>query len=190
MISSSIRPHGPKGYTLVRLCGSGARSTVWEGISNTSKQKFAIKIIEETCIKTQKSKDFLKKEIELHKIMAHPNIVKLCDVVEHSNNVYLIEEFVESGTIENQIVHNGKYNENEARKLFIQILAALDYIHGQMHVVHRDLKTDNIMITKTGVIKLIDFGFAREINDLYTEGLDFCGSPSMFWLSWSIFLKY
>ncbi|KAJ3089658.1 hypothetical protein HK102_005844 [Quaeritorhiza haematococci] len=107
-------------------------------------------------------------------LLQHPNIVTLYEVVLWEKFYYFFFELADGGQMLDYIISHGKLKEKTARKFVRQILSAVDYCH-QNSVVHRDLKIENVLIDKSGAIKLIDFG----LSNLYspTSQLStFCGS--------------
>jgi len=120
----------------------------------------------------------LEREIAVMKLLEHENIVRLYDVWENSNELYLIMEYVEGGELFSYVeARKGKgLHEDETIIIFRQVIAALLYCH-RMHICHRDLKPENILLDpKKLTVKLIDFGMAA----LQTDGKMLttpCGSP-------------
>uniref|UniRef100_A0A8C5CQR4 non-specific serine/threonine protein kinase n=1 Tax=Gadus morhua TaxID=8049 RepID=A0A8C5CQR4_GADMO len=115
------------------------------------------------------------REVRIMKILNHPNIVKLFEVIETDRTLYLIMEYASGGEVFDYLVAHGRMKEKEARAKFRQIVSAVQYCH-QKHIVHRDLKAENLLLDADMNIKIADFGFSNE----FTTGnkLDtFCGSP-------------
>ncbi|XP_076407559.1 MAP/microtubule affinity-regulating kinase 3 isoform X14 [Peromyscus maniculatus bairdii] len=134
----------------------------------------AIKIIDKTQLNPT-SLQKLFREVRIMKILNHPNIVKLFEVIETEKTLYLIMEYASGGEVFDYLVAHGRMKEKEARAKFRQIVSAVQYCH-QKRIVHRDLKAENLLLDADMNIKIADFGFSNE----FTVGskLDtFCGSP-------------
>uniref|UniRef100_A0A673MEW9 non-specific serine/threonine protein kinase n=1 Tax=Sinocyclocheilus rhinocerous TaxID=307959 RepID=A0A673MEW9_9TELE len=117
----------------------------------------------------------LFREVRIMKVLNHPNIVKLFEVIETEKTLYLIMEYASGGEVFDYLVAHGRMKEKEARAKFRQIVSAVQYCH-QKRIVHRDLKAENLLLDADMNIKIADFGFSNE----FTIGskLDtFCGSP-------------
>jgi serine/threonine protein kinase len=107
------------------------------------------------------------REAAIVSLLNHPYICGMRDVVRTNYHWYMLFEFVNGGQMLDYIISHGRLKEKQARKFARQIASALDYCH-RNSIVHRDLKIENILISKTGDIKIIDFG----LSQLKT----FCGS--------------
>lgn len=114
------------------------------------------------------------REAAIVSLLNHPYICGMRDVVRTNYHWYMLFEYVNGGQVLDYIISHGKMKEKPARKFARQIASALDYCH-RNSIVHRDLKIENILISKTGDIKLIDFG----LSNLYSprgQLKTFCGS--------------
>ncbi|KAJ1922175.1 Serine/threonine-protein kinase [Mycoemilia scoparia] len=114
------------------------------------------------------------REIAINRLLFHPNICVLRDVIVHPNHYYIFQELVSGGQMLDYIISHGRLKEKHARKFARQIASAIDYCH-KNSIVHRDLKIENILISSTGNIKIIDFGLSNLFSPRSTLST-FCGS--------------
>ncbi|CAL8111834.1 unnamed protein product [Orchesella dallaii] len=161
-------------YELEKTIGKGNFAVVKLATHIITNSKVAIKIID----KTKLTPDNLKKifrEIHIMRKLKHPHIIRLYQVMETEQIIYLVTEYASRGEIFDHLVMNGRMHEDEARRIFKQILNAVSYLHVN-GIVHRDLKAENLLLDVNNNIKLADFGFSNE----YQEGSllnTWCGSP-------------
>jgi serine/threonine protein kinase len=111
-------------------------------------------------------KDYMtfKNEINILKVLDHPNIIKLHEIWEWNEVCFLVIEYCEGGELFHYIIENKHLNEQEASKIMKQLFASLKYLHDQ-NISHRDIKPENFMLKSKGnttVIKLIDFGLSKD----------------------------
>ncbi|XP_033126651.1 MAP/microtubule affinity-regulating kinase 3-like isoform X3 [Anneissia japonica] len=171
--STDDQPHVGK-YRLLKTLGKGNFAKVKLAKHIPTGKEVAIKIID----KSQLNPSSLQKvyrEVRIMKLLDHPNIVKIFEVIETEEKLYLIIEYASGGEVFDYLVAHGRMKEKEARAKFRQIVSAVQYCH-QKHVVHRDLKAENLLLDKDLNIKIADFGFSNE----FTPGMKldtFCGSP-------------
>ncbi|XP_043232343.1 MAP/microtubule affinity-regulating kinase 3-like isoform X16 [Amphibalanus amphitrite] len=166
-------PHIGK-YQLLKTIGKGNFAKVKLAKHLPTGEEVAIKIID----KTQMNPGSLQKlfrEVRIMKMLDHPNIVKLYQVIETKKTLYLVMEYASGGEVFDYLVFHGRMKEKEARLKFRQIVSAVQYCHSK-RIIHRDLKAENLLLDSQMNIKIADFGFSNE----FTVGskLDtFCGSP-------------
>ncbi|XP_078675679.1 serine/threonine-protein kinase MARK1-like isoform X15 [Branchiostoma floridae x Branchiostoma belcheri] len=166
-------PHIGK-YRLLKTIGKGNFAKVKLARHVPTGKEVAIKIIDKTQLNPS-SLQKLFREVRIMKMLNHPNIVKLFEVIETEKTLYLVMEYASGGEVFDYLVAHGRMKEKEARAKFRQIVSAVQYCH-QKRVVHRDLKAENLLLDSDMNIKIADFGFSNE----FTPGnkLDtFCGSP-------------
>ncbi|XP_074650689.1 MAP/microtubule affinity-regulating kinase 3-like isoform X2 [Tubulanus polymorphus] len=166
-------PHIGK-YRLIKTIGKGNFAKVKLAKHVPTGREVAIKIIDKTQLNPS-SLQKLFREVRIMKLLDHPNIVKLFEVIETEKTLYLVMEYASGGEVFDYLVAHGRMKEKEARAKFRQIVSAVQYCH-QKHIVHRDLKAENLLLDADMNIKIADFGFSNE----FTPGnkLDtFCGSP-------------
>ncbi|XP_035748397.1 serine/threonine-protein kinase SIK3 isoform X4 [Egretta garzetta] len=148
---------------------------IWPScLSAKSCKQVAIKIID----KTQLDEENLKKifrEVQIMKMLCHPHIIRLYQVMETERMIYLVTEYASGGEIFDHLVAHGRMAEKEARRKFKQIVAAVNFCHCR-NIVHRDLKAENLLLDANLNIKIADFGF----SNIFTPGQllkTWCGSP-------------
>jgi serine/threonine protein kinase len=180
--------------TLVKAIGKGAFGEVYLTSKQGSKEKFATKRIEKRRFtRNEKAKKYLDNEINILKEINHPNIVKLYDIKDTSQYIYLVTEYCNGGGLSDCLEEYQQKNKNKpfpetiVQYLMKQIVSALSYLHNKK-ILHRDIKLDNILVNfdneedkknlnmLKAKVKMIDFGFARHLKN---EELAFStlGSP-------------
>uniref|UniRef100_A0A336LST4 MAP/microtubule affinity-regulating kinase 3 n=2 Tax=Culicoides sonorensis TaxID=179676 RepID=A0A336LST4_CULSO len=161
-------------YKLLKTIGKGNFAKVKLAKHVPTGKEVAIKIIDKTQLNSS-SLQKLFREVRIMKMLDHPNIVKLFQVIETDKTLYLVMEYASGGEVFDYLVLHGRMKEKEARAKFRQIVSAVQYCH-QKKIIHRDLKAENLLLDSEMNIKIADFGFSNE----FTPGskLDtFCGSP-------------
>jgi len=165
-----------KKYELGKVLGTGAFSEVKLAINKQTKEKFAVKIIDKS--KCKGKENMIDTEISILSKVHHENIVRLYDLYQIDNKIYLIMELVTGGELFDDIVRRGKYTESDAAKIVQKILLAIDYLHG-MGIAHRDLKPENLLLSdksKNGKVMISDFGLSKIFNDEEVMKTA-CGTP-------------
>ncbi|XP_035793643.1 uncharacterized protein LOC118467355 isoform X2 [Anopheles albimanus] len=161
-------------YELEKTIGKGNFAVVKLASNVITNSKVAIKIIDKTCLDEENlAKTF--REISILKVLHHPHITRLYEVMESRNKIYLVTEHAAQGEIFDHLVANGRMKEEEAARIFSQIVSAVDYCH-RHGIVHRDLKAENVLLDTDMNVKLADFGF----SNTFVEGQPlrtWCGSP-------------
>ncbi|XP_068195840.1 MAP/microtubule affinity-regulating kinase 3a isoform X3 [Antennarius striatus] len=179
---SGVRPRGSEepqqphvgNYRLLKTIGKGNFAKVKLARHILTGREVAIKIIDKTQLNPN-SLQKLFREVRIMKILNHPNIVKLFEVIETERTLYLVMEYASGGEVFDYLVAHGRMKEKEARAKFRQIVSAVQYCH-QKHIVHRDLKAENLLLDADMNIKIADFGFSNEFT-LASKLDTFCGSP-------------
>jgi len=162
-------------YSIGREIGKGTFSQVHECTHKESGESFALKTINKTVYKT--SKVVIENEIRILKKSCHTSIIRLYEVFETEENLFLVMELFKGGELYTHICDHGSLSEYRSHKIFSQVFDGVRYLHS-IKIVHRDLKLENILLDTTRSIKLTDFGLSKifELNDeqmMQTR----CGTP-------------
>ena len=154
--------------------GIGKFGHIRLGINKSTQEKVAIKIIKKSSMKAMDLQQVMY-EIDIMKILKHPNVVKLLDLFENSENVYIVMELFQGGDLSQYIYKNqSNINEGKFSNFIYQISCGLYYIH-KFGILHRDLKPENIMLTDRSpnpTIKIMDFGLSKFLgsNERVSDG--------------------
>lgn len=151
-------------YDLDKTLGRGHFAVVKLARHVFTGEKVAVKVIDKTKLDTV-ARGHLFQEVRCMKLVQHPNIVRLYEVIDTQTKLYLILELGDGGDMFDYIMkHEEGLNEDLAKKYFAQIVHAISYCH-RLHVVHRDLKPENVVFfEKQGLVKLTDFGFSNKFQ--------------------------
>ncbi|CAI2366995.1 unnamed protein product [Moneuplotes crassus] len=147
-------------YVIERKIGKGANGDVYHAINKITNIERAIKKIPKSKISNI---EYFLREVNTLKQLDHPNVIKLFEIYESANDVYLVQELCTGGELLDQILNENGLSENKAAIIFKQILQAILYCNSNK-ISHRDLKPENFMFASNkegAVLKLIDFGVAR-----------------------------
>ncbi|XP_066991528.2 SNF-related serine/threonine-protein kinase [Anabrus simplex] len=151
-------------YDLEETLGRGHFAVVKLARHVFTGEKVAVKVIDKSKL-DDVSRAHLFQEVRCMKLVQHPNVVRLYEVIDTQTKLYLILELGDGGDLYDYIMrHDGGLGEEVAREYFRQIVRAISYCH-QLHVVHRDLKPENVVFfERLGMVKLTDFGFSNRFN--------------------------
>ncbi|KAI7882086.1 kinase-like domain-containing protein [Mucor mucedo] len=144
-------------YVLDKIIGYGGFATVRKGFRVSDGQKVAIKIIKKS-FHTEETDYRLERELSIWKLLDHPHIVRLIKVLETDSATFLICDYCSGGSLLDLL--KKPMSEIEARRIFIQLAQAIQYLHEEAKVCHKDLKLENILFDQDNNVKLCDFGLA------------------------------
>ncbi|XP_041808634.1 serine/threonine-protein kinase 36 isoform X2 [Chelmon rostratus] len=148
-------------YHVLELVGEGSFGRVYKGMKRFTGQVVALKFMPKVG-RSEKELRSLKREIEIMRGLQHPNIVQLFDSFETETEVVVVTEYAE-GQLFQILEDDGNLPESQVREIACQLVSALYYLHSH-RILHRDMKPQNILLGKSGVVKLCDFGFARAMS--------------------------
>lgn len=165
-------------YEFGRLLGQGNFAKVYHARDLRNGDNVAIKVIDKEKVLKVGLVDQTKREISVMRMVKHPNVLRLYEVLATKTKIYFIIEYAKGGELFNKIA-KGRLHEDVARKYFQQLIKAVDFCHSR-GVYHRDLKPENLLLDENGVLKVADFGLSalveshREDSMLHT----ICGTPA------------
>uniref|UniRef100_A0A1I8GTL7 SNF-related serine/threonine-protein kinase n=1 Tax=Macrostomum lignano TaxID=282301 RepID=A0A1I8GTL7_9PLAT len=153
-------------YDLEHTIGRGHFAVVKLAKHTFTGEQVAVKVIDKSKLDAV-SREHLFQEVMCMKLVQHPNVVRLYEVIDTANRLYLILELGDGGDLYDYILkHERGLKESMAKSFFHQIVTAIAYCH-KLHVCHRDLKLENcVVFEKQGLVKLTDFGF----SNVFTPG--------------------
>ncbi|KAH7667146.1 Non-specific serine/threonine protein kinase protein [Dioscorea alata] len=166
-------------YELGRKIGEGNFAKVKFARHMDTGAAYAIKILDKDHLLRHMMVEQIKKEISTMKMIKHPNVVQLYEVMASKTKIYLVLEYVDRGELFDKIVGNKLLKEDEARRYFQHLINALDFCHSR-GVYHRDLKPENLLLDSHGILKVTDFGLSTFTPKLRGDGLlhTACGTPN------------
>jgi tRNA A-37 threonylcarbamoyl transferase component Bud32 len=170
-------------YEIGHTLGKGAYAKVKIVTNINTKEKFAMKIYDKDKLNDNSKKKCVYREIEILKRINHKNIAKLVEVINTQNHILIVQELVNGISLRdyyNREIRNQKgiseHKANIFKKIFKQIFDAMNYLH-KNYMAHRDIKLENILMTKEYEIKIIDFGFGMYNPENKLQNF-FCGTPN------------
>ncbi|WJX91152.1 CBL-interacting serine/threonine-protein kinase 21, variant 2 [Trifolium repens] len=169
-----VSPKSIGKYRVSRTIGEGTFSKVKLAFNSNNGEKVAIKVIDKQMVLKNNLKYQVQSEIRTMKLLNHPNIVRIHEVIGTKTKIYIVMEYVSGGQLLDKMSY-AKLDECEARKLFQQLIDSVDYCHNK-GVYHRDLKPENLLLDSKGNLKVSDFGLSalKKSDDVLNTR---CGSP-------------
>ncbi|XP_047062336.1 CBL-interacting protein kinase 31-like [Lolium rigidum] len=166
-------------YELGRTIGEGTFAKVRIAKNMESGDHVAIKILDKVKVQKHGLVEQIRREICTMKLIQHPNVVRLHEVMGSKARIFIVLEYITGGELHDIIVDRGSLKEDEARKFFQQLINAVDYCHSR-GVYHRDLKIENLLLDTAGNLKVSDFGLSAISEQVKADGLlhTTCGTPN------------
>ena len=154
--------------------GIGSYGRVYLVTNKFNNKKYALKVINKNkLMQIYSDCRLVQNEVEIHSKLNHPNIIRLYNMKETENEIQILLEYAEKGSLFDLIQKTNGLDELKAFEYFIQIVNAVYFLH-QNNIIHRDIKPENILIDENNALKLCDFGWAKELN--VNKRATFCGT--------------
>ncbi|KAM3349386.1 hypothetical protein ACQJBY_022424 [Aegilops geniculata] len=146
-------------YEVGRTIGEGTFAKVKFAQNTETGESVAMKVLDRSSILKHKMVDQIKREISIMKLVRHPNVVRLHEVLASRKKIFIILEFITGGELFDKIIRHGRLSEADACKYFQQLIDGVDFCHSK-GVYHRDLKPENLLLDSQGNLKISDFGLS------------------------------
>lgn len=150
-------------YELLEKIGGGGMALVYKARCRLLNRYVAVKILRPEFTNDEEFVKRFRVEAQAAASLSHPNIVPIFDVGQEEGVHYLVMELIDGVTLKQYIMDHGQLNWKEAVNIAIQICSAIEHAH-RNHIVHRDIKPHNILLTRDGIAKVTDFGIARAVS--------------------------
>ena len=147
-------------YKILEEVGSGGMSHVYKAQDLKLNRYVAVKVLKNEFSRDRNFVTKFRIEAQASAGLSHPNIVNVYDVVEEDGHYFIVMEFVDGITLKEYIEENGRLNMDKALDISLQIASGLEEAH-EHHIIHRDIKPQNIIVSRNGNVKVTDFGIAK-----------------------------
>jgi hypothetical protein len=147
-------------FKIISLLGAGGMGKVYKAVDSETKQTVALKVLNPELLKDPENRRRLSAEGHLLSSFSHPNIVKVFEIGESNERGFIAMEYLEGGTLRERLEREKMLPLDEIRTIVMQICTGLEEVHSK-GIVHRDMKTANVMIGADGNIRIMDFGLSK-----------------------------
>ncbi|KAJ0101280.1 hypothetical protein Patl1_06742 [Pistacia atlantica] len=165
-------------FEVGRLLGQGNFGKVYYGRNLNTGQSVAIKAIDKEKVLKVGMIEQTKREVSIMKLVQHPNVMQLYEVMASKTKIYFVMEYAKGGELFSKVA-KGRLREDKARNYFQQLISSVDFCHSR-GVYHRDLKPENLLLDDNGILKVSDFGLSALAESKRQDGLlhTTCGTPA------------
>jgi serine/threonine protein kinase len=167
----------PFDFKCHRLLGSGGMGSVFLALDTKLQRMVAIKVLLPKFSQNPQFKELFLKEAEIVAKFTYPNIVQIYSIHVIQNIYFIVMEYVEGTTLRDKIRREGRISEEVTLRIMDQVSLALSETH-KRGIIHRDIKPQNILLTREGIPKVADFGLAVNIRESSLEGITTAGTPT------------
>jgi len=165
-------------YEIGKMLGQGNFAKVYHGRNLSTNESVAVKVIKKERLQKDKLVKQIKREVSVMRLVRHPHIVELREVMANKAKIFMVVEYVKGGELFAKVA-KGKMKEDIARKYFQQLISAVDFCHSR-GVTHRDLKPENLLLDENEDLKVSDFGLSALPDQRRSDGMLVtpCGTPA------------
>ncbi len=164
-------------YVFETVLGRGGMGVVVKAIDRMLNRPVAIKMLSDELRENEEAQQIFLVEARNLATLSHPNLVAIHDILNVGGRVLMVFEYVLGENVEKTIKRAGRISQKDVLKIAIQLTRCVSYLH-EHELIHRDLKPANIIMQGDGTLKLLDFGLARSLNELYVRGTRVRGTPA------------
>lgn len=177
-LRSVVSPDDPNMlYSKIKKVGQGASGSVFVAKTLATGQRVAIKTMD---LSQQPRKELIVNEILVMKESQHPNIVNfLNSFLVRNNELWVIMEYMEGGAL-TDVIDNNTLEEDQIAAICMETCKGLEHLHSQS-IIHRDIKSDNVLLNASGQVKITDFGFCAKLTDQKSKRATMVGTP--YWMA-------
>ncbi|KAH9451410.1 hypothetical protein Pst134EB_018880 [Puccinia striiformis f. sp. tritici] len=177
-LRSVVSPQDPNQiYAKIKKVGQGASGSVYVAKVLSNGSKVAIKQMD---LKVQPRKELIVNEILVMKESQHPNIVNFLDsFIVRETELWVVMEFMEGGAL-TDVIDNNTMEEDQIASICFESCKGLQHLHNQS-IIHRDIKSDNVLLDAQGHVKITDFGFCAKLTDQKSKRATMVGTP--YWMA-------
>ncbi len=162
-------------YEILEVIGTGGMAVVYKAKCHRLNRMVAVKVLKEEFSQDEEFRHHFRAESQAVAMLSHPNIVSIYDVSSSSSQEYIVTELIDGITLKQYMEKKGLLNWKETLHFATQIAKALEHAHAK-GIVHRDIKPHNVMVLKSGAIKVMDFGIAQTLTGEGTKTTEALGS--------------
>ena len=166
----------PKRYEIIEEIARGGMGIVFKARDSVLNRLVAFKILSENLKRNKTAVEYFLREARAAAALSHPNIVTVFDAGEQEGEYYMAMEYVEGETLKNLVTRQGPFPEKLVRYLAVHACRGLQYAH-EREIVHRDIKSGNMMLTREKVLKIMDFGLAKFLTECQSQHTRAIGTP-------------
>lgn len=164
-------------YVFETVLGRGGMGVVVKAIDRLLNRPVAIKMLSDELRENEEAQQIFLVEARNLATLSHPNLVAIHDILNVDGRVLMVFEYVLGQNLEKHVEMKGPMKQMDALRMAIQLTRVVAYLHDH-ELIHRDLKPSNVLMQADGTLKLVDFGLARSLNDLYVRGTRVRGTPA------------